>query len=124
MNFEQPQSLEEDKIEIKLSGDKVIVQALENKLKEYEDRMESQKNAGKFEEVVNTPEYLSNRYKYLFLGKLLKNGVVNKHDLFNLINNHETINGKLFFGAFDVIEDYNATGGKNNSGGGLKIEQK
>jgi len=123
MNFENKSGWENIK-EIRLTEDENITDALKVKLEEYKERAgipNTESSKGK-----NKEKDLDSFFKYLFLSKLLKDGVVNKdatYDLMDYANApKEHFDQELWDNAFGVIEDYNATGGKNNKEGtGLKI---
>jgi hypothetical protein len=124
MSIEQPNVPETLKGQIKLSENKLIVKALNDKLLEYKERLGAEMK----EQPYKAPEQYSNDtvYKIAVLDELLKNGEVNTQELSReLKEKYGFINIDDFDNACGVIEDYNETGGKNNSGGtGFKIEQE
>jgi hypothetical protein len=99
-------------------------QALQNKLKEYESRLERISNPDPSKTTYGNEQHIDLKYKQLLLARLLRDGQINtdemKRDLTAATGGvYETI----FENAAGVIEDYVLTGGENLlNGTGLKTD--
>lgn len=110
----------EESPKIELPKDAEVVKRLQNKLKDYKQRLAEEK---KKIDPYKAPEQVfhilaDTNYKIAVLEKVLLEGEVNTFELSRELNSQD---GQFDSGAFNnacgVIEDYCSTGGKNTRGG-------
>lgn len=114
-----PKTPERESPKIEFPQDIETVKKMQNKLKDYKQRLESQKSKI---DPHKAPEQVfqmlaDTHYKIAVLEKLLLEGSVDAHQLSRELNEKDgQFDIEAFENACGVIEDYSTTGGKRVTG--------
>ena len=121
INLTPPERYENNEgSKLKLTEDAVLIKSLQDKLTEYEKRLDKKQMERLAQE--DTWDVI---YKIAVLKKLLADNEVDIHKVSaELKEKYGSVNEKILDNARGVVEDYINTGGKNTAGGtGLKTEK-
>jgi hypothetical protein len=110
----QEQNIEKEISIIEMPSDAGVIKNLQEKLKEYKQRLTEQEKETK-DEAGNLFDGEDTKCKIAICERLLLNGNVNIQELADELSfNNGAFTTGVFENAVGVIEDYTKTGGKNN----------
>src|ERR1035437_9717238 len=121
INLTPPERYENNEgSKLKLTEDAVLIKSLQDKLTEYERRLDKKQMERLAQE--DTWDVI---YKIAVLKKLLADNEVDIHKVSaELKEKYGSVNEKILDNARGVVEDYINTGGKNTAGGTVLMTEK